>query len=154
MVKPPLAAALVQLAEPRAGQVLLDPFSGSGTILLESLPFGVQIVGGDVSARAIEACRNRGLDVRQWDARSLPLKDASIDRIVSNLPWGDQSAIETGSVGFYADICREMERVLTPTGKIVLLTTLGEQVQFSSLRQEIDSEISLFGKRPAVLKFS
>ena len=152
-LKPPLAAALIRIAAPRAGQILLDPFCGSGTILLESLPLGLQILAGDISSHAVESCRNRNLDVRQWDARSLPLEDSSVDRIVSNLPWGDQSVIKTESAGFYHDICREMERVLKPDGKIVLLTTLAEQVQFSSLRLELNREISLFGKRPAILKF-
>jgi tRNA (guanine6-N2)-methyltransferase len=152
-LKPPLAAGLVRFAEPRSHQLLLDPFSGSGTIVLESLHLGLQAVGGDISSRAVAACRNRNLDISQWDARSLPLEASSVDRIVSNLPWGDQSPIQTDSAGFYRDVCRELERVLAPKGKIVLLTTVSEQVQFSSLRLEMNNEVSLFGKRPAILKF-
>jgi len=152
-LKPPVAAAMVLLAEPLAGQLLLDPCCGSGTILMEALYLGVQIAGGDISSRAVHWSLNRDLTVRQWDARSLPLNESSVDRIVSNLPWDDQSDIKTDRTTFYDDICREMERVLAPEGKIVLLTTMAEDVQFTSLKQEMSSEISLFGKRPVLLKF-
>lgn len=153
-LKPPLAAALVHLAEPQPGQLLLDTCCGNGTILLESLALDLQVIGGDISSRAVRACRRRGLDIRQWDARSLPLKDSSVDRIVTNLPWGDQSAIQSESACFHADVCREMERVIKPKGKIVLLTRSSEEVQFTALKQQLNREISLFGKRPTVLKFA
>lgn len=153
-LKPPLAAAMIHLADPQASQLLLDPCCGSGTILLESLSMGLQAMGGDISSLAAKACRQRGLDIRQWDVRALPLEDSSVDRIVSNLPWGDQTAIKADSSGFYRHACREMERVLTAKGKIVLLTTLSEKLQFTSLKLEMMKEVSLFGKRPTIMKFA
>src|SRR4051812_32443135 len=38
-LRPTLAAAMVRLANPRAGQVVLDPMCGAGTILAEALEF-------------------------------------------------------------------------------------------------------------------
>jgi tRNA G10 N-methylase Trm11 len=98
---------MVRCANIRAGDCVADPFCGSGTLLLEALDVykqQIQCIGLDVSKRSVEGSRKNaraeqyGPDVANFyccDARGLRrhLPDASIDAMITNLPWG----VVTGS---------------------------------------------------------
>jgi tRNA (guanine6-N2)-methyltransferase len=56
------------------------------------------------------------------DAAALPLTDRTVDRIVSNLPFGKRIGSHHGNTTLYPAFLRNAERLLTPTGRIVLLT--------------------------------
>ncbi|MCC6458266.1 MAG: methyltransferase domain-containing protein [Caldilineaceae bacterium] len=158
-LKPSVAAALLFVAAVAPAQTVLDPCCGTGTILIEAALLGAGAKGGDNDAAAIAAAQSNAqaasiqIDVRLWDARALPLADGSVDRIVSNLPWGRQIEVESDLAQFYQDACAEMERVLAGDGRIVLLTNLPHLVSFSHLALEKQFEISLFGQQPAILVY-
>ncbi|MCC6805540.1 MAG: methyltransferase domain-containing protein, partial [Anaerolineae bacterium] len=113
--------------------------------------------GGDLDAEAVEAARTNAhaasVDIRleTWDARSLPLEAASVDYVVSNLPWGRQIPADAG---LYAAVCREVERVLAPGGSAVLLTSTPELLTFERLHLRQSIEISLFGQTPTISVFA
>ncbi len=53
MLPPKLAREMINLARPRHGEVLYDPFCGTGTILLEAaMVGGLRLVGSDLDVRA------------------------------------------------------------------------------------------------------
>jgi 23S rRNA G2445 N2-methylase RlmL len=92
---PPMAAALVRLAGPPAGAVLLDPFCGDGTIAIESglTDRTARVVASDIDAgRLGNAAANadragvRPAFVRA-DAGRLPVRPGSIGAVVTNPPW-------------------------------------------------------------------
>jgi 23S rRNA G2445 N2-methylase RlmL len=87
---------MCRLSEPAEGQTVIDPMCGAGTILIERnrLVRPGLLVGGDLFPDPLHAAR-RNLSAEatpgrlaQWDARRLPLGDQSVDRVISNLPWG------------------------------------------------------------------
>src|SRR5690606_6071122 len=127
-LKPSVAAALLFLADITPGQHVLDPCCGAGTILIEAAAIGAKARGGDQEDTAIAAARANAeaagvtIEVQTWDARTLPLEDASVDAVVTNLPWGRQVEVDAGLADFYRAVCAEMERVLVEGGRIVLLT--------------------------------
>jgi tRNA (guanine6-N2)-methyltransferase len=159
-LKPSVAAALVMLAETTPHTTILDPCCGSGVILIEAALQGASSCGGDINPDALAAARSNAaaagiaVSLHQWDARRLPLADASIDRIVCNLPWGRQVQIEDILAAFYHGIFSEMRRVLASTGKIVLLTNQPEAINALDLHCVRQLTISLFGQRPTILVFS
>jgi tRNA (guanine10-N2)-dimethyltransferase len=53
---PRYARALVNLTRVRRGQTLLDPFCGTGGILLEASLVGAKALGSDISPEMIEGC--------------------------------------------------------------------------------------------------
>ena len=135
-LRPSLAAALVFLTEPEANDVFVDPMCGSGTILLERLYSGPSqlILGGDSEPDRVSAARQnmpkprkgrkkRTISIRQWDARQLPLEDASIDKVATNLPFGKQIGTRQELDSLYAAVLAELERVVRPNGRIVLLSS-------------------------------
>lgn len=122
-LRPTVAALMVNLAgEP--GDVPLDPCCGSGTILAEASVAGWnRVQGGDIDLEAVQATRRNvpEAEVAEWDVRRLPLPDASVGSVVSNLPFGHQFQVEGSMVDWLAAVLAEMARVTRPDGRVVLL---------------------------------
>lgn len=159
-LKPPVAAALLALAGVEPGMRVLDPCCGAGTILIEAALGGAVAQGGDSDVGVVAAAQANAvaagvtIDAQGWDARALPVGDGSVDRVVSNLPWGREVQLDATLDVFYRRACAEMRRVLAPGGQIAVLTSLPHLVDFLDLRCGTQLEISLFGQTPTVLAFS
>ncbi|HVS34865.1 MAG TPA: methyltransferase [Gemmataceae bacterium] len=143
-LRPTLAAAMVRLAEIRPPHVVLDPMCGAGTLLAEHLaassgaPWkGVArppALGGDIDGGAVRAAtanlRRLGqVALTQWDATQLPLADASVDRIVSNPPFGKQLGQPEEIGPLYGRMIHEYDRVLRPGGRAVLLSSDADKLR-------------------------
>lgn len=131
-LRPSVASAMLQLADSRPGLVLVDPMCGAGTILAEHLDAtrsartGPSLTwGGDCELAALRAAalntRFGGVQLACWDARRLPLADLSVDRIVSNPPFGKQLSSPAEIGPLYQAMVLEYDRILRPGGKAVLL---------------------------------
>ncbi|MEO8396844.1 MAG: methyltransferase domain-containing protein, partial [Chloroflexota bacterium] len=155
-LKPSVAVAMLRLADVQPGQRLLDPCCGSGTILIEAALAGAAARGGDLDDEAVSAARANAdaagmtVMIEQWDARALPLADHSVERVVSNLPWGRQIVLDEN---LYRDVCAEIERVLVPGGTAVLLSSTPETLHFTALEPKDAIEISLYGQTPTISVF-
>lgn len=83
----------------KPGDLILDPFIGSGTTLVEAKLLGRNAIGIDINPSAIELtkkhlqfkCENPGkIAVRKGDARNLKgVLDESIDLIAAHPPYAD-----------------------------------------------------------------
>ena len=130
-LRPTIAAAAVQLSKPTDSDTFLDPNCGAGTILIErALDRPHQMLfGGDIGDEAISATRqnfgnrHKPWEIRTWDATALPMKDGSITRVVTNPPWGRQVSTGLRINDYYLQSMREIQRVLAPWGRAVLLTS-------------------------------
>lgn len=132
-LRPTVAAAMVRLAGVGPGMAVLDPLCGAGTILAEVIDTArrrrgepVRVIGGDIDPNAVfVASQNLGklgpVDLARWDATRLPLAAASVDRIVTNPPFGKQLATPDEIPALYEDLIREWDRVLRPGGRGVFL---------------------------------
>jgi tRNA (guanine6-N2)-methyltransferase len=130
-LRPAVAAAMAWLSDPRDEDIFLDPFCGVGTVLIERAHLGRyrNLIGSDRDPGAIRAARKnigprfKPVELHEdWDARALPLADASVTKIATNLPWGIKHGSHAVNRRRYGDWLAEMNRVLTPEGKMVLLT--------------------------------
>lgn len=129
-LRPSVAAALGWLSEPRADDVVLDPMCGVGTILIERAYLGryAMLLGGDSDRETLEAAREnvgpryKPIELRLWDAVALPLPDASVTKIVTNLPWGIRHGSHGANRRLYPRLLAEFARVLKKDGVMVLLT--------------------------------
>ena len=155
-LKAPVAAAMIQIAGLEKGQPLLDPFCGSGTLVIEAAQQGFTAIGGDSNPQAVQISRENAATVAGsmllavWSARRIPLADDSVQAVVSNLPWGKQVEVDASLRSLYEQAFGEMKRVLMPGGVLVLLTTLPELVPE---RPSESFEISVYGQNPHVLRY-
>jgi tRNA (guanine6-N2)-methyltransferase len=164
-LKPSVAAALLSLAQVPPAGTLLDPFCGAGTIPIEA-KLGVLshdpgvVWAGDRDPKALLAAHTNAsfaavtFPLVRWDVLSLPLKAHSIDRIVTNLPWGRQVAPDAELGLFYRHIGIETARLLTPAGRAVFLTNLPELFYLPGRNLVESRRISLFGQQPTILIFN
>jgi tRNA (guanine6-N2)-methyltransferase len=129
-LRPTIAAAMVLLSDPQPEDLFLDPMCGAGTILIERALAGRydRLLGGDRNPEAVEICQAnaRGLapslEVQVWEATDLPLPNASVSKVVSNLPFGAQIGSHAENRALYPAFLAEMVRVVSPGGRLVLLT--------------------------------
>ncbi len=133
-LRPTVAGAMVYLAGVGPGMSVLDPLCGAGTIVAEAIEVAkvrgkagrIEVLGGDIDPNAMfvtgENLRNVGPAVTcRWDARRLPLESETVDRIVTNPPFGKQLASPDEIPPLYAACAREWDRVLRPGGRAVFL---------------------------------
>jgi 23S rRNA G2445 N2-methylase RlmL len=129
-LRPSAAAALVWLTRPAPDDVFLDPMCGAGTILIERAHAGryALLLGGDAREQALEVARGnvgpryKPIELRQWDARALPLDAASITAAAVNLPFGKQLGSSEENRALYPEVLRELARVLRPGARLAALT--------------------------------
>jgi len=91
-----LARCMVNLAQPKAGDLVLDPFCGTGTMLIEASLIGCHVIGMDIQRRMARGTvrnlshfniRPEGIVVA--DMRSPPL--TRVDCVVTDPPYGISS---------------------------------------------------------------
>jgi 23S rRNA G2445 N2-methylase RlmL len=157
-LRPTAAYAMVFLSDPQPSDVFLDPMCGAGTILIErALATRYRmLLGGDIDPGAIEVClenigpRYKPIQITRWDAAGLPLADHSVDKVVTNMPFGRQIGTREGNLVLYPRFFREMGRVVRTGGRIVILSGERQLVnECLAQRQELllreESAVSILG---------
>jgi tRNA (guanine6-N2)-methyltransferase len=130
-LRPAIAAAMAWLSKPRPQDIMFDPLCGTGTILIERAHLARHklLLGADNDPQAIEATRiNFGPRHKPWqlmraDAGALPLRDRSVDKIVTNLPWGKKFSDHALNQQLYPRLLAEFKRVTKRDGLIVILSS-------------------------------
>ncbi|MHC1579794.1 MAG: methyltransferase domain-containing protein [Candidatus Alkanophagales archaeon] len=126
---PKFARALVNLSRVRGGERLLDPFCGTGGILIEAALVGAEVFGCDILRRAVRGAAENlsfyGLkgELAACDATALCLRDESIDAIATDPPYGRSTPLRRPLEKLYEDAVSEMHRVLKKNRFVVLLSS-------------------------------
>ncbi|MDD5032344.1 MAG: DNA methyltransferase [Patescibacteria group bacterium] len=152
MLPPKLAQIMINLAAPplltrrgAGGEVILDPFCGSGTILTEAMLMGYKnLIGSDISPKAVEDTkknvdwiknkfvidnRQSSIDIRNLSATELSgsLKPNSIDAIITEPYLGPQRGkIDIKKIvpeleRLYSTAISEFKKILKPNGRVVMI---------------------------------
>ncbi|UIJ33414.1 methyltransferase domain-containing protein [Allobranchiibius sp. GilTou73] len=127
-----VVAGLLRLAKCAPHDLLLDPCAGVATVpVVDAIerPDG-RGIGLDQDVEAVDLARrnlavrglDRRVDIAAGDAARLDLADRSVDRVVTDLPFGKRIGSNSNNIELYPRVLREIERVLTPSGRCVLLT--------------------------------
>ncbi len=140
---PKLCRTLLNLAGARPGDTILDPFCGTGTILMEAALLGMRAVGIDIDGDAVRGARSNlkwlgrelgeqiVFKVIRGDARKLPqLIDETVHAIATEPPLGpvfatppalneaQQTIAELTSL--YRDVLRAAGDVLHENGRVAM----------------------------------
>lgn len=126
-LQPKLSRCMVNLAVKGMNDKILDPFAGTGSILIEAALMGHISVGLEIKgwicrgalanlSTYIPSCEN----IIQADARKAPLR-AEFDAIVTDPPYGRSSTIPGKSfTDLINNFLSEVDYLLAKDGKIVM----------------------------------
>ncbi|MCD6529667.1 methyltransferase [Candidatus Bathyarchaeota archaeon] len=129
-----LARCMVNLARPGKGDLLADPFCGTGSILIEAGLIGCRVLGLDVSKKMVKGTRENlkfyGLDCEGLivsDSRRLPISKA--DCIVTDPPYGRSSSTLGSTTKEIVEVflCEAL-KVLPRGGKICIASPVKVEV--------------------------
>ncbi|MCP8308708.1 MAG: methyltransferase domain-containing protein [archaeon] len=90
---PKFARGLVNLSHVKEGEIILDPFCGTGSILIEASIIGIDTIGIDISMKMCKGAMNNlkhymleSLGIINSDALMLPIKN--VNAVVTDIPYG------------------------------------------------------------------
>jgi tRNA (guanine10-N2)-dimethyltransferase len=92
---PKLARSLVNLSAIKKNEVLLDPFCGTGGILIEAGIIGISVVGSDIEDKMVKGCKEnldfykiKSYKLLSSDIGSINNHISNVDGVVTDLPYG------------------------------------------------------------------
>jgi 23S rRNA G2445 N2-methylase RlmL len=143
-LRAPLARALALLVGLTPGARIVDPFCGVGTILIEAALAckAVDCAGFDYDEAAIRSAQANAQEAdvpvrfHQSSAQSLPVASATIDRVITNPPWGRGVA----PVGELRQAWPEVRRIVDSGARIALI---GPTELLGEMASELDRQMTL-----------
>ena len=161
-----LARCMVNLAHAQTGSYVLDPFSGTGSTVIEATLIGCKAVGIDVQRRmangTLRNIRHFGLTpegVIVGDARQPPL--SHIDCVVTDPPYGRSStvlksntkAIVEGVLAASYDLLQKQQRICIAAPKTINIPRIGKKLgykhlesHFAYVHRTLTREVAVFEK--------
>jgi tRNA (guanine10-N2)-dimethyltransferase len=126
VMMPRMARTLVNIAGVQQGDRVLDPFCGTGGILIEAHLLGAYAVGSDFDPLMVMGSRRNisGSDLMLADATHLPFSDNMVDAVVTDFPYGQSVCIKKSDTmeTLYSDALEEIRRVLKKGKRAVVVT--------------------------------
>lgn len=91
---PRYARALINLTEVRRGDTVLDPFCGTGGIVLEAAMMGMKAIGSDIDPEMVEGCKRNlehfqvQAEIQVSDIGDVPSIFEKVDAVATDPPYG------------------------------------------------------------------
>jgi tRNA (guanine10-N2)-dimethyltransferase len=161
-----MARCMVNLAHAKVESLLLDPFCGTGTSLIEATYIGCKVVGVDAQRRMVLGCRknlrhfNISAEGLVWgDARQLPF--FRVDCVVTDPPYGrSSSTLKSTTKQLVQDVLASTfgllgvgQRICIASPKTLQIKALGEALgyrhvesHFAFIHRSLTREIAVFEK--------
>ena len=113
-IHPRVAMALVNLSGIMPGETLLDPFCGTGGILIEAGMMGAKLIGVDIKKNIVEGCRTNleyyGMgDFILHTADATGVNISPVDAIVTDFPYGRSTYVGADMEGLYEKAFAKMK---------------------------------------------
>ncbi|MDD1673650.1 MAG: methyltransferase domain-containing protein [Methanomicrobiales archaeon] len=122
---PRFARTMVNLSLICSGELLIDPFCGTGGMLLEGKFVGAELAGGDVDPCMVAGTRKNipHVDVVIEDAAYMPFQDDCADAVVTDLPYGQSVGIRAENLSCLSErALAEIFRVLKRGRRAVVIS--------------------------------
>ena len=161
-----MAHCMVNLTRAREDDLVLDPFCGTGTSLIEATYIGCRAIGVDAQKRMVMGCRKnlRHFNISPegliWaDARKLPL--TKVDCVVTDPPYGrSSSTLKSTTKQLVQDVLVSAasllgvgQRICIASPKTLNIQSLGKALgyrhvesHFAYVHRTLTREIAVFEK--------
>ena len=110
---PRFARTLVNLAEIKDGEIIVDPFCGAGGILIEAAISGCIVIGIDIKKKLINGCKQNleyynitNYKLFEADMRNVILK--KVDAVVTDFPYGRAAYLSDTMDKLYEDAVKKI----------------------------------------------
>jgi len=160
-----LARCMVNLAHAKVEEIMLDPFCGTGSSLIEATYIGCHALGMDAAKRMVLGCRENlqffnikaeGLILA--DARKLPF--SKIDCIVTDPPYGrSASTLKSTTRELVQDVLTlaysllpKGHRICIASPKTLNISTIGTAIGFKHVESHFAYVHSTLTREVAVFK--
>jgi len=129
-LKAELARLLVNLSSPLLKGPLLDPFCGTGSVLIEAALEGIYAVGVDINYDNVRGARRNalqlgvyhGLDIILSDSVLMPFRSGAFEAAAFDPPYGRAASSARRSPALVlAQVLSELKRVLKNKGRAAFL---------------------------------
>lgn len=131
------ARLLVNLVLPPKGATLLDPFAGTGGIVIEALARGAAVASVDIDPVLRPGLLRLGADHHVADARDLPFPSGTFDATATEPPYAEEARDVARAA------LREMCRTLKSGGRMAIMCAAGQADVLRALAGELDLEAYL-----------
>jgi tRNA (guanine10-N2)-dimethyltransferase len=162
-----LARCMVNLAHAKSGELVLDPFAGTGSVMVEAALIGCRVLGLDVQRKMLTGCREnlKHFEVEPEallvaDSRKLPL--TRIEHIVTDPPYGrSATTMKSTTKRIVTDLLQSASRLLAAGQRICIaspktinIAQVGKEVgydhvesHFAYVHRTLTREIAVFENR-------
>lgn len=161
-----LARCMVNLACARADSLLLDPFCGTGSVMIEAAFVGCRVLGMDIQRRMAAGCRKNlnhfkvlpeGLVIA--DSRKLPL--TQLDCLVTDPPYGRSASTMKSTTKLLVEgvldsaypLLRTGQQICIASPKTLCIARIGSKLgykhlesHFAYVHRTLTREIAVFQK--------
>jgi tRNA (guanine10-N2)-dimethyltransferase len=125
---PKIARALVNLSTVKKQETLLDPFCGTGGILLEAGLLGLHVIGSDIEKKMIEGCRKnlefyhlKNFTLHCVDIGDISKYVHSVDAIVTDFPYARATTTKGEKLAqLYTRAFETISQILKKNGRAVV----------------------------------
>ena len=126
---PRFARALVNLTGVHRGETVLDPFCGTGGIVLEAALLGMKAIGSDIDPLMVDGCRRNlehfgvsGAVVEVSDIGDIHQKFGDVNAVATDPPYGRAASTNKEDInGLYERGLNAMTESLVPGGRLGLV---------------------------------
>ncbi|KYK30290.1 MAG: hypothetical protein AYK22_04085 [Thermoplasmatales archaeon SG8-52-3] len=138
---PKIARVMVNLSSIKNNGILLDPFCGTGGILIEAGIIGIKIIGSDIEQKMIDGCKKNleYYNIKNYQLYNLDIGDIGkkinkVDAIVTDMPYGKSTTTKGENITIlYERAFKNISNLLKENGKAVIglsnkdFITIGEK---------------------------
>ena len=125
---PKLARVLVNLSLISQGETLLDPFCGTGGILLEGGLIGARLIGSDIESKMIDGCKKtldyykvKNYELHCTDIGKIIRFAKNVDAVVTDFPYGKAATTKGEDMNqLYNRAFESISKVLKKKGRAIL----------------------------------
>lgn len=124
---PKIARALVNLSAIQHGKTFLDPFCGTGGILIEAGLIGANVIGSDIEDKMIEGCKRtldfyriKNYDLFCSDIGNIGQNIECVDAVATDLPYGKATTTKGEDIKqLYKRAFENVSNILKEDGRAV-----------------------------------
>lgn len=146
-LSPKLAKALINLSDIKKG-VLIDPFCGSGGILVEGGLMGLRVVGFDIDKIMLKRAE---INLKHYGIKDYKLRlqdstklDKNLSYVVSELPFGKNSKVSGELEEMYSDFLKRLDGLLVKKAVLVFPDSVDVKKMIKKTKLKVINEFDYY----------